>query len=233
LPEPDGKFCWTFVEDAGSESYLPEVPEHGILAAELLAAIHTSAAALVPDIALADKGPNVYLDSLRTASERIRRHLEEADLSEDERFTVAEISAQCDCLAACWNRVEAWIDGVPQTLVHGDCHPANLRVIKTGKGPKLVLLDWDTAGLACPAIDLALIGLHQATYWSIVRAAWPSITIQAVHGMANAGRIFQLLAMIDCETKGMTYPWPQRLIKNLTFYRAELAEAIHLSGLNR
>jgi hypothetical protein len=42
----------------------------------------------------------------------------------------------------------------PQTLVHGDCRAANLGLLRTGC-PRVLLLDWQFAALAPPAVDLA------------------------------------------------------------------------------
>lgn len=168
FPEQARKFCWMFIEDAGNECYLPDLNDHGVLGAALLAPMQMAAAALVAEIPLAERAPVTYSDASRAAREPIRLLLKETDLSDDERLTLAEISAHCDYLAACWKTIEALNDAYPTTLVHGNCHPANLRMINTEKGPRLVLLDWDTTGIASPAANLALIGLHRPAYWSAV-----------------------------------------------------------------
>lgn len=57
--------------------------------------------------------------------------------------------------------------------------------------------------------------------------------MQAVDDMANTGRTFQLLTLIDSATRGITHPWPLRLVKNLNFYRTELSAMIRVSGLDK
>jgi Ser/Thr protein kinase RdoA (MazF antagonist) len=44
--------------------------------------------------------------------------------------------------------------GVPETLVHGDFHPGNVRG-EPGGGGRLVILDWGDAGIGHPLLDQA------------------------------------------------------------------------------
>ena len=46
---------------------------------------------------------------------------------------------------------EVRASGVPDTLVHGDCHPGNVRIDdETGA---LVIFDWGDSGVGCPLLD--------------------------------------------------------------------------------
>jgi aminoglycoside phosphotransferase (APT) family kinase protein len=58
------------------------------------------------------------------------------------RRLVEGLPERFDALEAC---------GVPDTLVHGDFHPGNLR----GDGTRLVLLDWGDCGVGHPLLDRA------------------------------------------------------------------------------
>ncbi len=58
-----------------------------------------------------------------------------------DRF-VAQQPARFAALAAC---------GIPDTIVHGDCHPGNFR----GPDDSLVLLDWGDCGVGHPFLDMA------------------------------------------------------------------------------
>ena len=79
---------------------------------------------------------------------------------------VADLPARFAALAAC---------GLPDTLVHGDFHPGNVR----GDGTTMTLLDWGDAGVGHPLLDqpafLAVIDDADvdavATRWA---AAWRS-----------------------------------------------------------
>ena len=57
------------------------------------------------------------------------------------RALIGDLPRRLDAVAAC---------GLPDTLVHGDLHPGNVRV----DGPRLVLMDWGDATLGHPAHDI-------------------------------------------------------------------------------
>lgn len=50
-----------------------------------------------------------------------------------------------------------WSSDAPQSLIHGDCHTANM--IKTETG--IVLVDWENSGISDPAFDLS----NMTTLW--------------------------------------------------------------------
>ncbi len=74
----------------------------------------------------------------------VSRHayeLESAELSAVERL----VSELPDRFA------EVARSGVPDTLVHGDCHPGNVRV--DDEIGSLVIFDWGDSGVGCPLLD--------------------------------------------------------------------------------
>src|SRR5262249_4510872 len=165
-------------------------------------------------------------DCLRSARHRIRHNLANPALSKDDIAILAGIVAQCDLVELGWRQVERCCDGIPQTFVHADLVESNLRV-RTGETQMaLVALDWESAGWAVPAVDLALSGLHLSTYWNTVRKAWPGLDMQALQGLTVVGRIFQLLELISCESTGLEAEWLYRPMKRMRYYRAETSEAI-------
>src|SRR5262249_18350550 len=62
LGEPEGRFCWLFIEDVGEERYSPLNAEHRCLVAQWLARMHTSATRLAVATRLPDRGPRHYLE---------------------------------------------------------------------------------------------------------------------------------------------------------------------------
>lgn len=76
------------------------------------------------------------------------------------RALIDDLPARLDAIAAC---------GLPDTVVHGDLHPGNVRV----DGDRLVLMDWGDATLGHPAHDILRLttGLPAAEADELI-AAW-------------------------------------------------------------
>ncbi len=72
--------------------------------------------------------------------ERTRHELDAADVGVIEQF-IAHLDARFEALAAC---------GIPDSLVHGDYHPGNIR----GIANDLTILDWGDAGVGNPLLDV-------------------------------------------------------------------------------
>ena len=96
------------------------------------------------------------------AEDALARTAQELDPSEIETLEalVAGIAVRLDEVSSC---------GIPDTLVHGDFHPGNVR----GPDERLVLLDWGDCGIGHPLLDQAafLAGLREEDA-SAVRAQW-------------------------------------------------------------
>ena len=74
----------------------------------------------------------------------VKRHAHELDSTE---FTAVErlVSELPQRFA------EVARSGVPDTLVHGDCHPGNVRV--DDEVGSLIIFDWGDSGVGCPLLD--------------------------------------------------------------------------------
>ncbi len=83
-----------------------------------------------------------------------------ADRIDGLRDLVDDLPRRLDAIAAC---------GLPDTLVHGDLHPGNVRV----DGARLTLMDWGDSTLGHPAHDILRLtgGLPDAVAADLV-AAW-------------------------------------------------------------
>jgi ATP-binding cassette, subfamily B, bacterial len=181
--DQDSEGAWLFVEDVGGERYRNGRHEHRILAARWLATVHAcgmnpSTRALLPD-----RGPSHYLTELRWSCTEISSHLACDHFSaDDRRILVAALRALTE-LESRWDRIEAWCDAMPHTLVHGDFVAKNCRVRKAGTLElELVAFDWETAGWGAPAVDLASnafgihgVGVDRDTYAAAMRDAWPGL----------------------------------------------------------
>lgn len=229
----DDKFCWLFLEDAGSERFSPFAEEHRALAARWLGLMHTSAARVAATTRLPDRGPGHYLEHLRSARRTILRNLTNPLLHADDVVLLQTIVAQCDVLELRWSEIEKSCDGMPSTLVHGDFRPKNVYVRTNEVGTALFPLDWETAGWGVPAADLAPARrLHPippfdiTVYRSIVQARWSSLDIPAIQRLAIVGKIFRWLAAIHWASLGLAYEYIEKPIACLRSYQTVLAEII-------
>lgn len=239
VEEPDGNFCWLFLEDAAGENYSPYIEEHRALAAQWLGHLHTSAAYVTAAHRMADQGPGHYLEHLQSGRAKILRSLTNLELKTDDRVVLEDILSQCDFLESCWKRVEEFCAELPRTLVHGDFTGKNLRVRTGQAGTDLLVFDWEKAGWGVPAPDLApsaLLGSggfsanpNILTYWSIVRNHWPSLDFQTMEQLANCGKAFRCLAAINWRGQHLAYEGGSWVVAEMRIYQAELSEAIQLA----
>ena len=230
--EDDDTFCWLFLEDVGSQRYSPHIEEQRVLAARWLGLTHTVAARVAITARLPDRGPNYYLEHLRSARRAILRGLTNPALSTDDPAVLKAVLSQCDTLESGWKQLEKCCAGIPVTLVHGDFRRKNLYIQTTDQaGIGLFPIDWETAGCGVPAADLApsrrrYAGDHVdlATYLSIVRECWPKLDMPALLELVRAGSIFRRLAAMDWASRSLSSEWTEGPVGLLLGYQSELAD---------
>jgi len=154
-PEPDGDFCWLFLEDAGLREYSTADGAHRVLAARWLAALHEMSASKRIRSRLPCRDPQFYLQLLRCVRASLSTLLHRPDLTPAETGLLHVVSAQCDMARRLWDDLEKFCQDWPRAVVHGDFVVKNLRVRAGGGGPVLLVLDWEMAGWGIPATDLA------------------------------------------------------------------------------
>ncbi|MGY5801126.1 phosphotransferase family protein [Rhizobium sp. LEGMi12c] len=134
-------------------------------------------------------------------AEVVRRTSEE--LSEDERVTLQRFVQGLPALFA-----EIHACGLPDTLVHGDCHPGNFR----GTEGALTLLDWGDSGIGHPLLDQSafLDGMAQE-YVETIKDHWNREWLARVSG-SNPARAAELLAPIAMARRAVIY---RRFLDNI------------------
>jgi len=239
LEEPDGEYCWLFVEEATGADYSNLVAEHRAQAARWLGLLHTSAADAAVKGRLPDAGPGRYLDILRAACESMQQHVDNPVLTPDDVSFIERILARLQDLAAHWDRIVAACDGVPQTLVHGDFNGQNLRLRSANGKSTILAFDWEDAGWGVPAVDLAQLAVPSGklsanpdvpTYWSTVRERWPNASAETLRRLACCGTVFRALAALDWDAKSLAYDWAHAYAGGMHVYAAELEGALERLG---
>lgn len=229
LEDGDGA-CWLFLEDAGGRRYSTRRAGHRALAGRWLGAVHV---AVDPGLQaeLPDRGPNHYLEYLRSGRAAILRNLTHPELGPDERAILEATARQCDLLEASWGPIERFCETMPRTLVHGDFVQKNARIRDGRAGAELLILDWEFAGWGIPAVDLSqasggALNPDLIAYWSVVQALWPGLELDDVVELANHGAVFQSLAAIGWESRTLDHEHVSWAVKNIALYRARLARAL-------
>ena len=98
--------------------------------------------------------------------------------------------------------------GLPDTLVHGDFHPGNVR----GDASNLVLLDWGDCGVGHPLLDeTAFLDSIAPTSIEPVRQRWHALWREACPG-SDPDRAARLLAPIGAARQAVIY---QRFLDNI------------------
>lgn len=229
LDEPDSEFSWLFLEDAGEEAYSPLNQEHSRLASQWLSLLHTSTEHLAAVARLPDRGPNHYLEHLRAGADRIRQNLGNPLLNVDDVELLETIISHCQILELNWPLVEHFCEGIPQTLVHGDFVVKNICVRQARHGSTFLPFDWEMAGYGVPAVDIALCP-NRDVYWSLVRNTWPQLTVEQIHQVVFAGKIFRTLADINWESWGLVFEWANEYMKVMRIYESRLANLLPIAG---
>jgi len=229
--QEDDEFCWLFLEDAGREQFSPLLEEHRTLAARWLARMHTSAAHVAAAARLPDRGPDHYLEHLRSGRHTILSNLTNSALTADDLAILETIISLCDTLELRWSRVEEECEGLPSTLVHGDFQPKNVHVRVSRAGTGLFPIDWETAGWGIAAADLAPAAGHVSTpqvdialYGSMVRECWPGLDLQAIQRLVTVGGLFRRLAAVHWASRGLAYEYVEEPMACMRIYLAELSE---------
>jgi hypothetical protein len=231
VPDDSPEFYWLFIEDAGNDLYLPELPTHSAAAARWLAILHTSASRLPLASRLPERGARFYLERLRLARATIIKSLTNPALQPRDFGVLEEISAQCDFLELRWNQVEQLGEGLPRTVVHGDLKAKNIRVRSNCAEIVVLPFDWELAGWGIPATDV-LKCANFPLYCSEARRSWGDLTLNQIQKLADLGRIFRVLIAIYWKSLALSYEWVEWPVEKLRLYRSALAEAIQFLGIN-
>lgn len=244
LERGEGRFSWLFMEDAGSRS--PNLDIHGALVGTWLGRMHTAASDVREVRRLPAHGPGFYLKRLQSAAEKIRRHLTNTALREEDVALLRTIITQTENIARAWDSVEEGFGPALYTLVHGDFVAKNMRIV-TSDEKEILVFDWSTGAFGPPAVDVGALlfdsqsadwtapamdfeesleapGLDFLTaYWSVVRHKWPDVDFPTVVGFARVGTLLRCIVAVEWAAEGLAYEWVDRTMRRMQFYSRRLA----------
>ena len=133
-------------------------------------------------------------EAIASVFARTRHELDAADTRSIEQF-IGAIDERFAQVAQC---------GLPDTLVHGDYHPGNVRG-QRGQALELTVLDWGDAGVGQPLLDCpAFMDRGQPPDQLTLREHWQNAW-QAVYPNANPRRAWDLLKPIAAARQASIY----------------------------
>ncbi|HTL55114.1 MAG TPA: phosphotransferase [Candidatus Limnocylindrales bacterium] len=231
LRDASPEFTWLFVEDAGTQPYRAELPEHRTLFAKWLATLHTASQDSYAAYLLPDRGTGHYRAHLQAGRDRIRNYSDNPALTTEDRKLLADLIAQSDFLEANWEQIESICKPMPRALVHGDLKEKNLRVRRTQGVLALLCFDWETAGRGVLGPDLIkCAALPQ--YHAVAKAKWPDLQLKDLDTMFKIGVLFRTLAKMHWESSHLEFQWLERPRFTLNQCRDHLAQSMRHLGLH-
>jgi dTDP-4-amino-4,6-dideoxygalactose transaminase/2-polyprenyl-3-methyl-5-hydroxy-6-metoxy-1,4-benzoquinol methylase len=227
--DPDPTFGWLFLEDAGDQRYDFNHQGHRALAAEWFAMLHTGLAQeAMGKYWLPIRGLEYWHSVVSLACDTIRLSFSNPAFSGDDLAILRAILSYGESILLHWNQVKMVCQAMPETLVHGDFCPKNVRVRAGADTSHLFPIDWDCAGWGIAAADLSHTDI--LVYWSAVRRQWPSLALDALRSFANVGRMFWALDPITGEGQTLASDWVGNVMRKMRFYCAELEAALRIAG---
>lgn len=201
VPADDG--VWLFIEDLGDETPSLRSLKDQRLVARWLATLHQWRG--FSDLA-ADRGSTGYLRMTESLYRTVEDNLDQPWVTETRRSTLSRMLHVLERLERNWIQLDAVCSLAPQTVVHGDLVRKNVRITNKGGVRELVVLDWEEAGVGVPSIDFS-IPCDLPYYVATVDAAWPAVSLGIVQQLAQVGRIFRSLAVLDWQAVALPYEW--------------------------
>lgn len=220
-------FDWLFLEDAGETRYSRESSRHQSLAVDWLGRLHARAA---PGPSwLPDTGPAYFRSVLDLARNGLRMGLAHRAVSHSDRHVLTAIWTSLSAVEERWGHIAETCARMPRTLVHGDFVPKNVRIRERRGRLDLVAFDWETAGVAPPAVDIALLSPTDEDargYLRIVNDVWPALHVDDVRRFALVGDLFRVLHAIFWAGRSFAHEWVRHAMWDLIEYERHLRIAL-------
>jgi hypothetical protein len=212
----ESSLAWLFIDDVGGVGYDPSSPAHAQLVAWWLASVHASLCDGQADAALRlpPHGADMHLARLRQSRVALRQRISRATANSEEFAVLRHGIAVCDQLERRWPQIVALSRILPETLVHGDLAPENVRISEG----QVYAFDWEKAGWGTPVVDLARVDLE--TYTTHAHELW-GVSPADVEQAARCGAIFRTLS----------HKWATKPLRNVALYLRRLNHEMRDAGI--
>jgi hypothetical protein len=228
----DSTSQWLFLSDGGDVEWNVDEIEQRTSLTEWIAALHARAAARPELASLPRRDARHHHSELSRARHRLEAALRREMLSPTQRRALSALDAQLEALDRDWAEIDDASRALPETLVHRDLAPRNVRLDPHEATPSPIVLDWEMAGVGPPAADLFHVWLADSSelrtrYREGVHHWCPGLTDGDVVHMHRVGRVFRIVAAIAWESESLEFPRKaEKSVTNLQFYGRRLRDAL-------
>jgi phosphotransferase family enzyme len=225
--DEDTQLHWLFLEDAGEAEYSTGIREHRAAAASWLGALDVSAQQFHRQSRLPDRSCGYYLEALRLERAAILKIVEHPVVTAEARLILRTIATHCDSVEKRWDAISRFCDRIPPTLVHGDLASKNVCVRNDHDAPRLLVMDWESAGWGVPAADLAQFTVGSVSpdlevYWSVVQPGWPQLAFTDLQRLAELGNLFRVVSALSWANAGFSARVFEWYMTRMRFYEKPL-----------
>jgi hypothetical protein len=228
LEDPHPKRWWLFIEDAGDQRYDRHDESNVFALTDWLAMLHSAGERLATEC-VPRRGPAEYLHALREGRARIEANLGNPAIAPEAVEILEDLIALETKVEAQWDEIELVCADLPETLVHGDIKPKNLRMRADDAVPPIHVFDWEMAGWGVPAADLERVDLDR--YLDTRTRLGLSFDPERLPRLAKAGRLFCLLAAIEWASQSLTSDWVAEPVEELQRHHERLIRLIGSGAL--
>lgn len=224
VEDVDEPWAWLFMEDAGGQAWDSTCGEDAAAVGRWLAHLHTSAATSGSLSGFPDHGTGYYLTHLRDTRRQIAEGLSNRTLTTGESRFLEGLIELLGRIESQWPELVGACGRAPETLVHGDLIQKNVMLRRTPGGVRVMVVDWECAGIGSPAADLHAVDVR--AYWSVARHAWPDFTKEDARALAGVAALFRNLAAAAWESESLKYTWVKRSLRHLALYDQRLRRVL-------
>jgi hypothetical protein len=220
--------AWLFMQDVGPETFDRRDPRHRHAAASWLATLHLGGARMSDAWDLPDRGVAAYRSEMQEARSSIIANVANPALGSEDRRILQAVVAQIEALESRWEEVEVLTRSLPMTIIHGDLRQKNMRLVGSARGDRVVAIDWETAGMGFPAVDLG--DVDATVYWAAVSESWGRLEPEEIARLASVGRVLRWLHAERWATMGLHTRYPAKPMIELEAYQRDIATHFRVLG---
>lgn len=232
---------WILMEDALGEPYDWRDPCQRRLAGDWLGRLQLLGAQVdLSDLGLRDRGPDHFGEHLVLSRQAIEENEHNPSLTPEHRMRLTALLGLLRAAERAWPDLTTECSSLPQTLVHGDFKPDNLRVRSVGDALELVVFDWTEGGFGLPALDLTrflatdrfdrsvrngaiearfnyAMAPDRKSYLAHACRAYPDLDAALVRRIGLVGDLFRCAATMRWQAERLAYPWVEGPMEHLRY----------------
>jgi hypothetical protein len=87
-------------------------------------------------------------------------------------------------------------------------------------------MDWETAGIGIPTIDVAVSKVDVDAYWRLMRKFCPDLDLKMMKNLTEVAKILRNLAAINWEAQSLPFKWIRKPMTYIELFHTRLTDAL-------